>query len=439
MNGLDLDDRGKLRVEGGCHVAQSRSEPTKLLMLLLAVIPMLMVLGNAVLIPAMPEMQSKMHISALQVSLLITLFSVPAGIVIPFAGFLSDQLQRKFVIVPALLLFGAGGVLAGLAAWLVQDPYWLILGGRVLQGIGASGTAPIAMAVVGDLFKGSARSQALGINEAGNAFGKVVSPIVGAAVAAIAWYLIFFIFPVLCVPVAAAVWWLVPAPKKKAKKQSLRSYVKSLSSVFREEGRWLAVTYLCGAAGLFTLFGLLFDLSELLESSYQVVGIRKGLILAIPLLTLCTVALGAGAMIKRRKRLMKWSIVGGFCIVTASLVVTPLTGRSPWWLVGLASVSAFGIACALPSLNTLITSAVGSERRGVVTSLYGSVRFLGVAAGPPVFTWLREWSTTWMSFSIAGLSLLCALLAIFMIRPPAKAASVLHFGPRVVGRHKARS
>lgn len=423
-------------------MAQTKNQPTKLLMVLLAVIPMLMVLGNAVLIPAMPEMQSKMHVSALQISLLITLFSVPAGIVIPFSGFMSDQVQRKFVIVPALLLFGAGGVLAGIAGWMFKSPYWWILGGRIIQGIGASGTAPIAMAVVGDLFKGSARSQALGVNEAGNAFGKVVSPIVGAAVATIAWYLVFFIFPVLCVPVAAAVWWFVPEPKQKKEKQSLRNYVGSLGTVFKHEGRWLAVTYLCGAAGLFTLFGLLFDLSELLESSYHVVGIRKGLILAIPLLTLCTVALAAGGLIKRRKRLMKWLVVGGFTIMTVSLAATPLTGRNPWWLVALASVAAFGIACALPSLNTLITSAVGAERRGVVTSLYGSVRFLGVAAGPPVFTFLREWNTTWMSYSIAALSLLCAVLAVLMIRPPAQDSGNVHpanFGPRLSGRHKARS
>lgn len=420
-------------------MAHKQRQPGKFVMLLLALVPMLMVLGNAVLIPVMPEMQSQMHVSAIQVSLLITLFSVPAGIVIPLAGFLSDQVPRRWIIVPALLLFGIGGVLAGMAGFAFRSPYVWVLAGRIIQGIGASGTAPIAMAVVGDLFKGSARSQALGVNESGNAFGKVVSPIVGAAVATISWYLVFFIFPVLCLPVAAAVWWLVPEPKRKAHKQSLGQYIGSLKGVFRSEGRWLFVTYLCGAVGLFTLFGVLFDLSELLESEYRVVGITKGLILAIPLLILSTSALFSGALIKRRKILMKWMVVVGFVTMTASLGVAPLVGRSPWWLIGLASVSALGIGCALPSLNTLITSAVGSERRGVVTSLYGSVRFLGVAAGPPIFTWLREVSTTWMSLGVAGLSLLCAVLAVTLIRPSkategdAKSAHVT-----LPVRHKAR-
>lgn len=413
------------------------------MMLLLALIPMLMVLGNAVLIPAMPQMQTQMHVSVMQVSLLITLFSVPAGIVIPFAGFVSDQVMRKLVIVPALLLFGAGGVLAGVAGWTLKSPYLWVLAGRVLQGIGASGTAPIAMAVVGDLFQGASRGQALGVNEAGNAFGKVVSPIVGAAVATIlAWFAVFFIFPVLCLPVAAAVWWRVPEPKQERERQSLRSYLGSLRDTLRVEGRWLMVAYLCGAAGLFTLFGLLFDLSELLETKYQLSGIPKGLVLAIPLLTLCTVALIAGSVIKKHQVVMKWLVVGGFTTMACSLIATPFTGRSAVWLVVLASVSGFGIGCALPSLNTLITSAVGKERRGVVTSLYGSVRFLGVAAGPPTFTWLREISTTWMSLSVAGLSILCAALAAVLIRPPRDSPDEVrkaNFEPVVPDRDKVRT
>ena len=37
----------------------------------------------------------------------------------------------------------------------------------------------------------------------------------------------------------------------------------------------------------------------------------------------------------------------------------------------------------LPAINMLVTSAAGQEERGLVTSLYGAVRFIGVAVGPP--------------------------------------------------------
>src|SRR5690554_3720473 len=71
----------------------------------LAGVPLIMVLGNSLFIPVLPAIQNALNISKVQVSLLITLFSVPAGIVIPLAGFLSDRFGRKKVIIPALILY----------------------------------------------------------------------------------------------------------------------------------------------------------------------------------------------------------------------------------------------------------------------------------------------------------------------------------------------
>ncbi|WP_035487369.1 MFS transporter [Alicyclobacillus contaminans] len=417
--------------------------PNWLLIVLLSFIPLLMVLGNAVLIPGMPTMQSTMHVTKFQVSLLITLFSVPAGLVIPFAGFLSDRIGRKWVIVPSILLFGTGGVVAGFASWWLSHPYWVVLVGRVIQGIGAAGTAPIAMAFMGDLFQGNLRSKALGINEAGNAFGKVVSPIIGAAVALLAWFAVFFIFPVLCLPLAAAIWWMVPeASKKKTEQQSISSYLKSLGKIAQREGRWLSVAYLCGATALFTLFGVLFYLSDLLESKYNIDGIIKGLILAIPLLVLSTTSYITGVVIQKKKQRMKWFLVVGFAILATSVLCATWLATNAWMLIALMSVGAIGTGLVLPSLNMLITSAVDQTNRGSVTSFYGSVRFLGVAFGPPVFTWLLGVSTAAMFVTVASLAALCGLLAWLLIRPEANAQDqqAAQQGVRpMASRHKARS
>lgn len=391
-------------------------------MIVLAAVPLLMVLGNSVLIPVMPTMQSKLHVTKFQISLLITLFSVPAGIVIPFAGFLSDRIPRKWVIIPSLILFGIGGILAGFASIWFSHPYFVILIGRVLQGIGAAGTAPIAMALVGDLFKGGQRSQALGVNEAGNAFGKVISPIIGSLVGLIAWFGVFFIFPILCIPMALAVLFLVPKLKQSGQQQSASAYMQSLLKVFRREGRWLFVTYLSGASALFVLFGVLFYLSDLLESKYHIDGVKKGLILAIPLLMLSITSFLTGAFIKKKKTLMKWLMVCGFVGMATVLLGSAWLTENAWILVALLSFSAVGTGITLPCLNTLITSAVSKEQRGIVTSLYGSVRFLGVAFGPPVFTWLLTYSATVMFLSVMGLSLLCAVLVLFLVHPSAKPA-----------------
>src|ERR1700722_11406343 len=79
----------------------------------LATIPLVLVLGNSMLVPILPDMQEKMGISRFQSSLVITLFSITAGLIIPISGYLSDRFTRKAVIIPSLILYGSAGVLAG--------------------------------------------------------------------------------------------------------------------------------------------------------------------------------------------------------------------------------------------------------------------------------------------------------------------------------------
>ncbi|NMA71676.1 MAG: MFS transporter, partial [Firmicutes bacterium] len=76
-------------------------------------VPFVMVLGNSMLIPVLPAMGHALDVSPVQVGLLITAFSVPAGLLIPLAGALADRYGRKIIMVPALMLYGLGGLLAG--------------------------------------------------------------------------------------------------------------------------------------------------------------------------------------------------------------------------------------------------------------------------------------------------------------------------------------
>ena len=69
-----------------------------------------------------------------------------------------------------------------------------------------------------------------------------------------------------------------------------------------------------------------------------------------------------------------------------------------------------------PVLTVLLQGLFQRDKRGFVTSLYGSVRFLGVAIGPPVYSTLMDWSRTGMFLTTAGLTLLVSLLCMILIR-----------------------
>lgn len=374
----------------------------------MCLVPFLMVLGNSMVIPILPKIQSTLHITRLQSGLIVSLFSIPAGLFIPVSGFLSDRLGRRPVIVPSLALYGLGGLLAGAAPLFSSSPYGWILAGRVLQGLGAAGTAPIVMALASDLFQGVQRSTALGALEAANAIGKVASPILGSLVALIAWYAPFFLYGALCVPAAMAFWFLVTATGQAPQAVALREYGQVVKKMAKSRGAALFSAFLAGFSFLLLLFGVLFYLSEFLEKTYHMDGVRKGLALAVPVAALTVAALVNGRWLQPKIRRRHDLVLTGLVASAVSLVALGFwRGVVPLFVA--AGVMGFGGGLVLPTLNNLITSAVAANERGIITALYGSVRFFGVAAGPPGFAWLLEHGVRTMFLAAAGLDVLAAV------------------------------
>jgi ACDE family multidrug resistance protein len=384
----------------------------------IATIPLVLVLGNSMLVPVLPEMQKRLDISQFQSSLVITLFSVTAGIFIPVIGYLSDRFGRKAIIIPSLIVYGSAGVLAGFAA--IWESYPILITARAIQGLGAAGTAPIAMALVGDLYSGGTESKALGLTEAANGLGKVISPILGAALALIVWYASFFAFPIFCLLSLVAVMFLIKEPKEKSSEQQpIGKYLHTIGHILKEKGRWLITSFFAGSLGLFTLFGILFYLSEILEKPpYSIEGVMKGLVLAIPLAGLVITSYTTGSVIKKNGTLMRVLINIGLALSTLSLGLTLIFNKDQIYIfMGLITLSSIGTGLLLPCLNTMITGSVEKSQRGMITSIYSSLRFLGVAAGPPLIGFMMEKEETWVFIMLSALAAIALALVFFLVKP----------------------
>lgn len=382
---------------------------------ILGAVPFVMVLGNSMLIPVFPQLKKAMDLTQFQVGLLITVFSIPAAIVIPFAGILSDHIGRRKVIGPALIVYGIGGLIAGMASVLMEDPYAVVLAGRIVQGVGAGGTYLLAVALAGDIFTGSGRTRVLGILEAANGVGKVVSPILGAAIGLIVWWAPFFVYGILALPIAFLVWFAIDEPPIE-QGRSLKGYGKALAGIFKKRGVPLATTYLAGMIALFLLFGVLSFLSDELEQRYNIQGFASGLVLAIPVATMAATAYTAGTYFQDHMRMLKPVILVSSGVAAVSLGVAALfVDLVPF----MAALSFLGIAIGamLPAINMLVTSAAGQEERGVVTSLYGAVRFIGVAVGPPTFALVLEMGRAVMLGAAAVCAAIVLGLAWWLIKP----------------------
>ncbi len=384
----------------------------------LATVPFVMVLSNSMLIPVLPALQKALHRSLLQVGLLITVFSCAAALVIPVGGYLSDRFGRKTVIVPCLAIFGAGGLLCGLAPLVLPgSTYALLMAGRAIQGVGAGGTYQVAMALAGDIFRSRERSKVLGMLEASNGLGKVVSPIIGAAVMVIAWYAPFFVYPLLAWLAALFVWRAVREPEGTTTRRPLGSFVRGLGRVLRRTGGSLFACFLAGGLALFFLFGVLSYYSDFLEQRHGVEGVARGLIIAIPVAVMALVSYLSGTFLVRRLRqISKLSVVAGLGLVAAAFVIMFFVHRSVVPFTAAISLMGFGNGVLLPSLNTMITSASGSQERGTVTALYGTVRFLGAAFGPPAFDRAIKVGTVLPYLGSAALAVAGLVVAATVIR-----------------------
>ncbi|MFA1738068.1 MFS transporter [Lysinibacillus fusiformis] len=377
-------------------------------------IPLIMTLGNSMLIPVLPILEDKVGITSFQSSMIITSYSVAAIFLIPVAGYLSDRLGRKIVILPSLILALIGGLIAGFASWKMDDPYTIIIAGRIIQGIGAAGAMPIVLPLVGDLYQDDDEkiSSTLGIIETSNTFGKVLSPILGSLFAAFLWFLPFFSISALSLISIVLIFFFVKAPKDDDKPLKLKEFLRNTKKVFKEEGKWLYTVFLNGILVMLILFSMLFFLSENLEKFHDIKGIKKGFVLAIPLLLLCIASFISGRKIKGNLGRIKKIIIASLIAMSVSIVFVGFTSKKLILLLVVTSIVGIAIGALLPALDTIITDNIRKELRGTVSSFYSSARFIGVAAGPPIMSLVMKnyLNASYITAGVLGFILLFVVL-----------------------------
>src|SRR5699024_4747482 len=258
-------------------------------------------------------------------------------------------------------------------------------------------------------------SAALGIVETSNTIGKVLSPILGAFLASLIWYLPFFSIPAFCLISLMMVLFLVKNEKNEDP-MTFKEYIEIVRSALKEHRRWLMAVFFLGAILMFVLFGFLFYLSTLLEEQFHYEGVVKGLLLAVPLLALSAAAYITGHKIKAELTTMKWVSFAGIVLMGGSVLLLSFA-QSLIFLLFIFLMTGIGIGISLPSLDALLTNSFDKEVRGMITSIYSSMRFIGVAAGPPAIALLMKYDLFWMIslFSLLGLG--GAILAFKNIKP----------------------
>ncbi len=162
-------------------------------------------LAQTMIVPALPAIQRELHTSAADVTWLLTAFLLAASIATPIVGRLGDMYGKERLLLFALLLFGAGNLIAAFGHSL-----GVYIAGRAVQGAGGA-ILPLAIGIIRDEFPREKVATGIGTISAmfgiGGGVGLVIS---GVLVDHLGIDSIFWLGVIASVIAAAATWRYVP-------------------------------------------------------------------------------------------------------------------------------------------------------------------------------------------------------------------------------------
>lgn len=157
-------------------------------------------LDSTVVNTAVPAMAEALHVTPLGMRTSLTSYVLTLAILIPASPWLCDRFGTRRVFGAAIIVFGVGSLLCGLAQTLPQ-----LVAARVLQGVGGASLMPVGRYVLVRSIAKREFVRAMSTVATFGLLGSVLGPLLGGALVEFtSWRLIFLIN----VPVAIAGVWM---------------------------------------------------------------------------------------------------------------------------------------------------------------------------------------------------------------------------------------
>lgn len=332
-------------------------------------------MGIQLITPTLPAMAIALHLSDSQLSLVSTLYLLPAALGAIPAGILADRIGRRKVFGYSMIVFGIVGLLQPLTA----HNFNLFLGMRFLQGLAFAGLVPLTMTILGDLFEGPKLVQAQGRRSVAISIAGGILPVIGGFLVVAGWFVPWFLQAVAILFGLVVLRFMQDVVGTTLTKlTNLREMMSP--ELWRQPTVW-ALQYM-GFARLWVKFVLLTFLPVLLIGTRGSTAGFAGFVLGISALANAVVAANAGGMARR------WSptplLIIAISVMTVGLFVvaiahTPITIAVGAVIYGAAD-GVLGVF-----LNSLITAVPDAAHRGTFVAATGAIRNLGKLLAPASF------------------------------------------------------
>ncbi|MEH0578000.1 MFS transporter [Streptomyces sp. B21-108] len=322
----------------------------------------LSVLAAVLLTPVLPKMEDAFAGTSGVATLVLIAVTIPAlmiGLLSPVAGTIIDRLDRKRLLVGALVLYALFGTMP---LWLDSLP--LIIASRAAVGITEAAIMTCCTTLIADYFSGRQRDKYLGLQIVFTSTSAILFLGVGGALGNAGWRVPFWLYlagPVFAVLVALFIW--QPRPVVAEGPQKLPPVP------------WRTLAVPCGA----TLFGGLVFYAPIVELSFVLDGIGVestatiGLVSAVASVTTAIGALLFGRISPSGPRVL---LPIAFALSGTGLVVMALGPPVALVAIG-ATVAGAGNGLLLPTLLTWTISSLHFEERGRGTGLWTACASFG--------------------------------------------------------------
>ncbi len=352
--------------------------------------------------PILPELGGALRTTPFLINLSISIFTLVLAFMQIIYGPLVDRSGRKRTLLAGLAIY----IVASLGCFLA-DRIETLLAFRALQAVGIAAGAVVAVTVIGDRFEGAARGRAMGSFQMMVALGPVVGPVVGGFVGE---HLDFhYVFLLLAIVGAAAllsnaIWLRETRPAGEPRAFHPAQYLEVLGN---RQG--LAIMLL-SFVQYYAFYNYLVFMPRVLDAVYGLSASEKGLVF-LPLSVAVVIGSYVGGRLLGHWRPRPMLLVTALLNALSLLLFLAVAPLSLVALVALVvAVTAFGLflGLSLPVQTSLLMDLYQHNRATAVGS-YNFFRFMGMATGPVLGSWLFQDGNLGLLYGFAAAAFLLAV------------------------------
>ncbi|MFV0260032.1 MAG: MFS transporter [Acidimicrobiales bacterium] len=374
------------------------------------------ILANTLLTPNVPDILADLGQPEGRAGLLVASAALPGVFIAPIIGVFADRWGRRPVLLPCLVIFG----LAALASSMAPS-FPLLIGARLIQGVGSAGLINLAVVLIGDHWTGMERTRLIGHNSAVLTVCLALVPSLGGLIAEISSWRWALAFGSLALPMALAGFWVLPA-HRPTEARSLRD---QLAGARRALSDRVALAIIGTGFLLFVVvFGVfLTALPVHLEQEFGLGPGARGLVLSAPAIGSTFSAVNLARF--RARFGLRPMLVGSSVLVSIAALgvgVAPTVTA----VVVASIVYGLGDGSIIPNLQDAANSASPPSQRASVMAGWVSAVRLGQTVGP--ITAAALFAATSTEFTMVVGAALFALVAVFLAVGPISEKEIARAG-----------